>query len=391
MQILLQKSLQYGLAGLALALRAVRQERGHDQDRHHRSIFRAVRRHCRQMDNDQALHQAARRHCRRQKDRAYPQGRRRRRAGRRQTAGAGTRRARSRRHPGRLVLTPNALAAGAVSAEAKKFMVVMNAATSIITTKSPYMARTSSTTPQFNQTLGDLGGEAGDQGIYTMVSDYGPGIDAETASIPASRRPAARSSARFASRSPIRTSPPSSSAPRTSIPTRSTSGFPAARSPRRVGKALAERGIDTRKIKLLGQDVLADDTVLKSLGDPAIGITTVVDYNYSHNSALNHAFVAAYQRDYHRNPDIFSIGGYDGTHLIYEALKKTGGNTDADSPDRRRQGDDSGKARAARSSSTRKRATSFRPSISAGSIKSAACCKMSSSIRSKTSRTPRSA
>ena len=39
-------------------------------------------------------------------------------------------------------LTPNALAAGDVSAEAKKFMVVMNAATSIITTKSPYMART---------------------------------------------------------------------------------------------------------------------------------------------------------------------------------------------------------------------------------------------------------
>ena len=41
------------------------------------------------------------------------------------------------------VLTPNALAAADVSAEAKKFMVVMNAATSIITTKSPYMARTS--------------------------------------------------------------------------------------------------------------------------------------------------------------------------------------------------------------------------------------------------------
>ena len=79
------------------------------------------------------------------------------------------------------VLTPNALAAGAVSAEAKKFMVVMNAATSIITTKSPYIARTSSTTPQLNQTFGTWAAKHGIKRIFTMVSDYGPGIDAETA------------------------------------------------------------------------------------------------------------------------------------------------------------------------------------------------------------------
>src|SRR5207248_5076831 len=52
------------------------------------------------------------------------------------------------------VLTPNALAAADVSAESKKFMVVMNAATAIITTKSPYMARTSLTVPQLNETFG---------------------------------------------------------------------------------------------------------------------------------------------------------------------------------------------------------------------------------------------
>src|SRR5438874_5380144 len=78
------------------------------------------------------------------------------------------------------VLTPNALAAGDVSAEAKKFMVVMNAATSIITTKSPYIARTSVTTPQLNHTLGSWAAKNGIKKIYTMVSDYGPGIDAET-------------------------------------------------------------------------------------------------------------------------------------------------------------------------------------------------------------------
>ena len=78
-------------------------------------------------------------------------------------------------------LTPNALAAADVSAEAKKFMVVMNAATSIITTKSPYIARTSMTTPQLNQTLGTWAAKNGVKTAYTMVSDYGPGIDAEGA------------------------------------------------------------------------------------------------------------------------------------------------------------------------------------------------------------------
>src|SRR3974390_2266943 len=81
---------------------------------------------------------------------------------------------------GGFVLTPNALAAADVSAEAKKFMVVMNAATSIITTKSPYIARTSTPTPQLNQTLGTWAAKNGIKRIYTMVSDYGPGIEAET-------------------------------------------------------------------------------------------------------------------------------------------------------------------------------------------------------------------
>src|SRR5476649_1964461 len=80
------------------------------------------------------------------------------------------------------VLTPNALAAGDVSAEAKKFMVVMNAATAIITTKSPYIARTSLTIPQLNESFGTWAAKKGGvKKAYTMVSDYGPGHDAEGA------------------------------------------------------------------------------------------------------------------------------------------------------------------------------------------------------------------
>jgi len=75
-------------------------------------------------------------------------------------------------------LTPNALAAGDVSAQAKKFMVVMNAATSIITTKSPYMVRTSLTIPQLEEAFGEWVAKNGTKTVYTMVSDYGPGHDA---------------------------------------------------------------------------------------------------------------------------------------------------------------------------------------------------------------------
>jgi branched-chain amino acid transport system substrate-binding protein len=79
------------------------------------------------------------------------------------------------------LLTPNALAAADVSAQSKKFMVVMNAATSIIITKSPYMIRTSVTLPQVMETFGTWAAKNGIKKCYTMVTDYGPGHDSEAA------------------------------------------------------------------------------------------------------------------------------------------------------------------------------------------------------------------
>jgi len=227
-------------------------------------------------------------------------------------------------------LTPNALAAGTVSAEAKKFMVVMNAATAIITTKSPYMARTSSTTPQINQTLGTWAVKNGLKRIYSMVSDYGPGIDAEGAFHTGVKEGGGEivGSVRF----PVANPDFSAFVQRAldSQPDAIYIWIPGGAQPAAVGKALAERGVDTRKVRVLGQDVLSDDSVLKSLGELALGITTASIYNYTHESAMNKTFVAAYRADYNRNPDIFSIGGYDGMHLIYEVLKKSGGNTDGE-------------------------------------------------------------
>jgi branched-chain amino acid transport system substrate-binding protein len=81
----------------------------------------------------------------------------------------------------------------------------------------------------------------------------------------------------------------------------------------------------------MGQDALTFETALQSMGDEALGMITVSNYDYNHDSPLNHEFVKAYNDEFHRNPDIYSIGGYDGMRLIYEALKKTSGKADGDS------------------------------------------------------------
>ena len=227
-------------------------------------------------------------------------------------------------------LTPNALAAGDVSAEAKKFMVVMNAATSIITLKSPYIARTSTTTPQLNQTLGTWAAKQGIKTVYTMVSDYGPGIDAEGAFHLGFKEGGGEivGSVRF----PV-ANPDFSAFVQRAKDSNAEAIYiwiPGGAQPAAVGKALAERGIDPSKTKVMGQDSLAFESARKSMGDVALGIITVSDYDSNIDSALNREFVKAYSDEYHRNPDIYSIGGYDGMHLICETLKKTGGNADGD-------------------------------------------------------------
>jgi branched-chain amino acid transport system substrate-binding protein len=230
------------------------------------------------------------------------------------------------------VLTPNAMSAADVATEAKKFMVVMNAATSIVTTKSPYMARTSVTIPQLNETFGTWAAKKGGvKKVYTMVSDYGPGHDAEQSFqrgfkeaggevIGSVRYPVANPDfSAFVQRA------------KDQNPEAIFVFVPGGAQPGALGKALAERGIDPKKMKVFGQGELTDEHAVKSMGDAALGIVTVFHYDYNHDSAANRAFVKAYNAAYGgRNPDFFSIGGWDGMHLIYEALKKTGGKTDGD-------------------------------------------------------------
>jgi branched-chain amino acid transport system substrate-binding protein len=163
-----------------------------------------------------------------------------------------------------------------------------------------------------------------------MVSDYGPGHDAEGAFQRAFKEAGGEivGSVRF----PVANPDFSAFVQRAKDlnPEAIYIWVPGGAQPAAIGKALAERGIDPRKTKILGQGELAEEEALQSMGEAGLGIITVYHYDLNHDSALNKDFVKAYNDANKRNPNIYSIGGYDGMHLIYEALKKTGGRTDGD-------------------------------------------------------------
>lgn len=229
-------------------------------------------------------------------------------------------------------LTPEALGAAPVADEAKKLMVDMNAATSIITEKSPYIVRVSVTLPQIASTLGTWAAtKGGAKKAYTMVADFGPGIDAETWFQKAFK--AAGGEIVGSVRMPV-ANPDFSAFVQRAKDLNPESVFvfvPGGAQPAAIGKAFADRGMDPNKIKILSTGEPVDETALKAMGDIALGRLSAWHYDYNHDSKRNKEFVKAFNDEFKRNPDFFAIGGYDGMHLIYEALKKTGGKADGDS------------------------------------------------------------
>jgi branched-chain amino acid transport system substrate-binding protein len=228
-------------------------------------------------------------------------------------------------------LTPNALAASDVSAEAKKFMVIMNAATSIITTKSPYSVRSSVTLPQVAQTFGTWAAtKGGVKKSYTMVTDYGPGHDFERAFIKGFTASGGEivGSVKF----PVANPDFSAFVQRAKDlnPESIMIFIPGGAQPAALGKAFAERGIDLNKTKVLGSGETTAEQALKSMGDSSLEIITAWHYDYMDKNAKNVAFVKAFNDLNKRNPDFFSIGAYDGMHVIYETLKKTNGDANGD-------------------------------------------------------------
>jgi branched-chain amino acid transport system substrate-binding protein len=228
-------------------------------------------------------------------------------------------------------LTPEALGAASVATEAKKFMVDMNAATSIVTEKSPYIVRVSLTLPQISATIGHWAAtKGGAKKAYTMVSDYGPGIDGETWFQKAFKD--AGGEIVGSVRMPVANADFSSFVQRAKDlnPEAIFIFVPGGAQPAALGKAFSERGMDASKIKIFSTGEAVDETALKAMGDIALGRLSGWHYDYTLKSKTNEAFVKAFNAEFKRNPDFFAVGGYDGMHLIYEALKKTGGKTDGD-------------------------------------------------------------
>jgi branched-chain amino acid transport system substrate-binding protein len=187
------------------------------------------------------------------------------------------------------------------------------------------------TLPQIGATMGGWAAKQGVKKAYTMVSDFGPGHDAEAAFQGAFK--AGGGEIVGSVRMPV-ANPDFSAFVQRAKDLNPESIFvfvPGGAQPAALGKAFAERGVDPKKIKIFGTGEVVDEQAVKRMGDDALGIITAWHYDYNHDSKMNKEFVKAFNTEFKRNPDFFSVGGYDGMHVIYEALKKTGGKADADS------------------------------------------------------------
>jgi branched-chain amino acid transport system substrate-binding protein len=222
-------------------------------------------------------------------------------------------------------ITPSATATAPIATQSKTPMVVMAAATSSITQASPYIVRTSFTLPQAAVSIADWAPKNGIKTVVTMVSDYGPGIDAERffkdrfsfngGTVTESLRVPMRNPDFAPFLQKVRDIKPD--ALFVFVP----SGTGAA-----VMKQFLERGMDKAGIKLIGTGDLTDDDQLNDMGDGALGVVTSMYYSAYHPSATNKKFVEAFKKaNKGMRPNFFAVGGYDGMRVIYEALKTTKG------------------------------------------------------------------
>ncbi|OOG74747.1 ABC transporter substrate-binding protein [Sinorhizobium sp. A49] len=227
--------------------------------------------------------------------------------------------------------TPDAMAVTPLLEQANVPLVIMNAATSAIVTKSPLVVRTSFTTWQTSTPIAKVAKDAGVSKVISVVSDYGPGVDAENAFkagfesaggqvVEAIRMPLATNDF-----SPIMQRIKDSGAEGVfaflpSGPT--TLGFV---------KAYNENGLKSGGIKFFAPGDLTQESDLPALGEAALGIQTTFHYAVSHDSPENKAFVEAASKAIGNPAELSfpSVGAYDGMHVIYKMIEATGGEQDA--------------------------------------------------------------
>jgi branched-chain amino acid transport system substrate-binding protein len=223
-------------------------------------------------------------------------------------------------------LTPLALAAAPVATEAKVPMVVMAAATGMIPTKSPFIVRTGFTLPQVTAPIAEWALKNKIKRVVTMVTDYGPGLDAEKTFQTVFK--AGGGEIVEAIRTPLRNPDyaPFLQRAKDAKPDALFVFVPSGEG-LAVMKQFEERGLKQAGIRLIGTGDVTDDDLLVSMGAPAVGIITSFHYSAAHDSPENKAYVDGFMKANNgMRPNFHSVGGYDGMHLIYEALKKAGPN-----------------------------------------------------------------
>ena len=224
-------------------------------------------------------------------------------------------------------LTPQAFATAPIATQSKTPMVVMQAATSAVTEKSPYIVRTSMTLPQVTVGVAEWAYRNKIKKVVTLVSDYGPGIDAENAF--RDRFAGANGGQIMAAlRMPMITNDfaPYLQRVMDAKPEAVFVFLPAGSSAAVFMKQFAERGLDKAGIKLLGTGDIVDDDVLGDMGDVALGTISSHHYSAAHPSAMNKKFVEAIGKaNKGMRPSFMAVGGYDGMRVIMEALKATKG------------------------------------------------------------------
>jgi branched-chain amino acid transport system substrate-binding protein len=225
-------------------------------------------------------------------------------------------------------LTPLALATAPIATQSRTPMVVMAAATSIITQASPYIVRTSMTLPQVTLGVAEWAPKNGIRKVVSLVTDYGPGIDAEKTFRERFLLNGGQMLAEL--RVPLRNPDyaPFLQKVRDLKPDALFVFVPAGAGTALL-KQFAERGLDKAGIRLIGEGSVADDEFLNDIGDVALGLVTSHPYSVSHNSPANKKFVEAFMKQSNGiRPNFFGVAAYDGMRVIYEAVKATKGKGD---------------------------------------------------------------
>ncbi|MBN8486813.1 MAG: ABC transporter substrate-binding protein [Burkholderiales bacterium] len=221
-------------------------------------------------------------------------------------------------------LTPLALATAPIATQSKTPMVVMAAATSAITEASPYISRTSFTLPQAAVAMGDWAPKNGIKKVVTLVTDYGPGNDAEKYF---SDRILLNSGQVLEKlRTPLRSPDfaPVLQKVRDAKPDALFVFLPSGQGAQFM-KQFGERGLDKAGIKLIGTGDITDDDQLNDMGDVALGVVTTQHYSAAHPSAMNKKFVADFQAMHKFRPNFMAVGGWDGMRLLYNGLNASKG------------------------------------------------------------------